>query len=227
MLSNNPSNRVVLPKRNRTQRGSAYTAEQAQALIQTFQGDPLHTLVLLATTYGLRRSEVCALTWDAVTLNPEGGGYLDIVRTAIVDSGKVIYADTTKTQASRRRLPLTASVAKHLTTIKTEQEHMQTAIGEAYHKGNFVCCWSDGSPIRPDYATRHFAKVLKQSGLPPLQFRNLRNTSATLLHLQGFDVKNIQGWLGHADSSTTASVYVHFGNENMENMATAMDDIFK
>ena len=227
MLSNNPSNRVVLPKRNRTQRGSVYTAEQAQALIQAFQGDPLHTLVLLAATYGLRRSEVCALTWDVVTLNSEGGGYLDIIRTAIVDSGKVLYADTTKTQTSRRRLPLTAFVAEHLKAIKAEQEQIQTAIGETYHKGNFVCCWSDGSPIRPDYATRHFAKVLKQSDLPPLQFRNLRDTAATLLHRQGFDVRSIQGWLGHADPSTTASIYVHFGNEDMTDMATAMDSIFK
>ena len=225
MLLYNPSDRVQLPKRNRSQRGSVYTKEQVQALIDAFQSDALYTLVLLTATYGLRRSEICALKWDSVTFYPDGGGHLQIVRTAVLDSGKVLYADTTKTKTSRRQLPLTDLVAEHLKTIKAEQEQTQAAIGAAYRNDGFVCCWPDGSPIRPDYATKHFAKVLKKSNLPPLQFRNLRNTSATLLHQQGFDVKSIQGWLGHADPSTTASIYVHFGEQDMNSMATAMNGI--
>ena len=226
MLPYNPSDRVQLPKRNRSQRGSVYTAEQVQALIDAFRDDALHTLVLLTATYGLRRSEICALKWDSVTFTPDGSGHLQIVRTAVLDSGKILYADTTKTKTSRRQLPLTQQVTEHLKALKAEQEQTQAAIGAAYRNDGFVCCWPDGSPIRPDYATKHFAKVLKKNNLPPLQFRNLRDTAATLLHRQGFDVRSIQGWLGHADPSTTASIYVHFGNEDMTDMATAMNNIF-
>ena len=33
--------------------------------------------------------------------------------------------------------------------------------------------------------------------------------AATLLHKKGVDAKSIQPFLGHADASTTANIYIH------------------
>lgn len=38
---------------------------------------------------------------------------------------------------------------------------------------------------------------------------DLRHSVATLLLQQGFSLKQIQEWLGHADIATTANVYAH------------------
>ena len=97
--------------------------------------------------------------------------------------------------------------------------------GESYKDNGFVCCWPDGSPLRPDYVTNHYKRILQKSDLRFVSMRNLRDTAATVLHNQGFDVKSIQGLLGHADVSTTANIYVHFDDRDLHGMVNAMDGI--
>ena len=216
----NPADRVTLPKKNRRQRGSTFTAEQVHRLFTLFQGDPIELAVYITATYGLRRSEICGLKWDAVDLEH---GYFTVQHTAIVDCGHVIYSDRTKTASSFRRLPLTQPLKERLTAALHKQEEQKAGLCSAYHDGNFVCCWPDGSPILPEYLSRHYREMLSKSDLPFIQFRNLRDTCATLLHQNGFDVKDIQGWLGHADPDTTARVYVHFQDANLSKMAQSME----
>ena len=72
-----------------------------------------------------------------------------------------------------------------------------------------MCCFEDGSPLRPDYISREFERVCRRAALPRIRFHDLRHSVATLLLQQGFSLKQIQDWLGHADISTTANVYAH------------------
>jgi integrase len=43
-----------------------YTADQMNALLDAIRDDPLYPLVRVTAVYGLRRSEVLGLKWDAV-----------------------------------------------------------------------------------------------------------------------------------------------------------------
>ena len=65
LLPDNPAERVTLPKVQQYI-GSYYNAEQAAALIEAIQGDPLEPVILMTLFYGLRRSEVLGLKWAAV-----------------------------------------------------------------------------------------------------------------------------------------------------------------
>ena len=56
-------------------------------MLKVFEGDALETVVWLATAYGLRRSEVCGLRWEAVDFEQ---GTIQICHTAVVNNGKVI-----------------------------------------------------------------------------------------------------------------------------------------
>ena len=51
-----------------------------------------------------------------------------------------------------------------------------------------------------------------------------RHSCASLLHASGYDLKDIQTWLGHSDIQTTGNIYTHLDTRRMDNMAQAMGD---
>lgn len=222
VIQSNPADRVQLPRRDRRQKGDVYTEEELWKLIDLFAGDQMHLFIQIAATYGMRRSEICGLKWDAIDLK---NGYLYVQATGVVDCGRVIYSSDTKSWSSRRKLPLTKTLSNALKMERLVQMKNKMMFGESYKDNGFVCCWPDGSPLRPDYVTNHYKRILQKSDLRFVSMRNLRDTAATVLHNQGFDVKSIQGLLGHADVSTTANIYVHFDDRDLHGMVNAMDGI--
>lgn len=52
-----------------------------------------------------------------------------------------------------------------------------------------------------------FRNLLKDAGLPPMHFHDLRYSAATILLAQGVNIKVIQDLLGHSD--ITLRVYGH------------------
>lgn len=207
IIDRNPADRVVLPKKQPKPKGTVYSAEQLRQLLDFFRSDVLETLIQLTATYGLRRSEVCGLRWEAVDFEQET---ITICHTAVSSKDGVIYADSTKTRSSCRTLPLTATMAQYLKDVRQQQEKNRAFLGEAYVDSGYVCVAADGTPLTPNAVSMHFRRMIKKSGLPYIRFHDLRHSVATLLHSVGRDIQDIQGWLGHSDISTTANIYSHF-----------------
>jgi integrase len=61
--------------------------------------------------------------------------------------------------------------------------------------------------------------------LPRLNFHGTRHTSATLLIAEGADIREVAGRLGHANTSTTGKVYLHFLKKADQAAAEKMDDL--
>ena len=167
---------------------------------------PAEAAFVLAATYGLRRSECAGLRWCAVDFRARS---MVINHTAVLSSGRVIYADSVKTKSSYRTLPLSDSLRRYLTDLRRRQNANRKKYGKAYCQSDYVCCREDGSPLRPDYISREFERVCRRACLPRIRFHDLRHSVATILLQQGFSLKQIQDWLGHSDISTTANVYAH------------------
>ena len=220
IIDRNPSDRVVLPKKQRRQSGTVYSAEELQELMEFFQGDVLETVIRLTATYGLRRSEVLGLRWDAVDFEK---GAISICHTAVSSKEGVIYADTTKTRSSCRTLPLTKTMKAYLQEVQAKQREEKEFLGAAYMDSGYVCVTPDGKPITPNAMSMHFRRMMAKSGLPPLRFHDLRHSVATLLHGAGRDIQDIQGWLGHSDISTTANIYSHFLYSAKRDMADSIE----
>lgn len=110
MITVNPSIMAELPPKRKYQGATTYTPEQLRELLNLFQRDPLETPVELTVTYGLRRSEVCGLRWDAVDFE---AGTVHVRHTAVMVKGKVVYSDNTKTATSNRVLPCVAAHSQY------------------------------------------------------------------------------------------------------------------
>lgn len=220
LIPSNPSAMTELPAKRKYRGATAYTPEQLKTLLGLFQGDPLETVVTLTVTYGFRRSEICGLRWEAIDFDK---GTIHICHTAVLDKGKVVYADETKTATSNRILPLTSTMSAYLKRVKAKQLENKVLFGAAYIDSGYVCVQPNGSPIRPDYASNHFRRKLAEAGLPVIRFHDLRHSAVYTLRQGGCDAKDIQVWLGHSDVSTTLNVYGHLLGGDMSRLGNVID----
>jgi len=221
MIENNPAKRVTLPKKVRSNKAKFLSPEQLQNLLTLFWGDSIEPVVYLAVHLGVRRSEACGLQWESIDFERRR---IIIRHTAVAQCGKVIFSENTKSESSRRVLAMSDAVASYLEHLKKVQEKNRELFGNAYHESDFVCTNADGTPINPDFVSHHFPRVLKKNDFPPIRFHDLRHSCASLLHASGYDLKDIQTWLGHSDIQTTGNIYTHLDTRRMDNMAQTMGD---
>ena len=66
-----------------------------------------------------------------------------------------------------------------------------------------------GTPLDPDNVSHYFKQILKDAGLRPQRFHDLRHACATLLLVQGVHARVVQDILGHSQVSTTLGIYSH------------------
>ena len=223
LIPYNPSDRVELPKKQKYQGAKAFSPEQLQEILALFQGDPIETVVQLAVSYGMRRSEICGLRWEAVDF---AAGTISVCHTAVKNEGEIIFSDHTKTATSRRRLPLMDSVRSYLLKVHRQQEEYKAMFGKEYVNSGYVCTKPDGTPFDPDFVTHHFQRIVKAHGLP-CRFHDLRHSAVNTLRKGGCDAKDIQSWLGHSDVSTTLNIYGHLMEGDMSRMGDVMDQILR
>ena len=121
----------------------------------------------------------------------------------------------------------TAGVRQYLSELRRYQKQMQRIYGKEYHSSDYICCRDDGTPLRPDYISQEFAKVCERAGLPHIRLHDLRHSAATLLLKEGFSLRQIQEWLGHADITTTANIYAHVQYSDKINMARRMGGLLE
>ena len=171
--------------------------------------------------YGLRRSEILGLKWDAVDYSRKT---LSIQHT-VVRVRTTEAKDSTKTVNSYRTLPLFPTAEQCLAKIKTEQGENRSFFGADYHDNDYIFTWEDGKPYDRNYITRLFCKATKAYGCPEITLHKLRHTCASLLINKGWDVKKLQYWLGHSDTSTTLNIYSHFNKERLNEIPDDLEQL--
>ena len=223
LVLRNPVSVVPLPKQEKREPvGKFMTAEEAERMLEAFDGHELQPLIYVTLYYGLRRSEVLGLKWDAVDFETDT---LKIQHT-VVKEKTIIAKDSTKSMTSRRVYPLLKEVKKLLLELREKQKKDRIDFGSAYTETDYIFVWSDGKPYRPDYLTRAFKKVLAQHGLPEMRFHDIRHSTASILYDNGWELKDIQQWLGHADIGTTGNIYTHLTRLRKENIGRDLENVF-
>lgn len=122
MIVSNPADKVQRPKVEQFI-GSFYNENELNTLFEKSKGDPLELIIFLTAFYGLRRSEIAGLKWNAI--NFENNSITikhTIVQVSIKGERQVLGKDRTKNKTSYRTLLLVPEVAEILKRFKQIQE---------------------------------------------------------------------------------------------------------
>ncbi len=82
-----------------------------------------------------------------------------------------------------------------------------------------------GRPLSHRNVLRDFTGLLKDAGIPHVEFHALRHTHATLLLLLGTNPKVVQERLGHSSVSVTMNIYSHFLPTMGKDAASRLDRV--
>lgn len=226
-IDRNPMEKVDRPKRNKFH-AAFYSKEEAMKMLECAREDPCYMPILLATFYGMRRSEAVGLQWSSVDFE---NNQIHIDHKAYEQNAggkvRVIISDEMKTESSRRTLPLIPYVREELLRHRAQQEEYRKAFRKSYSRDwkNCVCVNARGEIFRPEYVTTHFRKFLKQNHLRQIRFHDLRHSCASLLVGKGVSMKQVQLWLWHSTFSTTADIYAHLNSHALDESADCIEGL--
>lgn len=217
LIPSNPCQLVELPRKERYH-SSHYNDTQLKTLFDAIQGDPLEYLVQITAMFGLRRSEALGIKWDSIDFD---AGRLTIQHT-VTKVTKAVAKDKTKNASSYRSFPLDEAARRIFLQLKEDESRNRKLFGKEYQHNSYVFKWPDGHPFAPDYVTRHFNLLLKKNSLPHIRFHELRHSCASLLINQGFTLKDVQEYLGHADIQMTANIYGHLETVRKQTLTSSI-----
>lgn len=139
-------------------------------------------LIMFAALSGLRLGELAALRDQDVDLDAPA---VTVTRSGYRESPRL----KTKTRASVRRVPLTASAARIL-----REQLLARPPGSA-----FVFPAEDGGQWKKRSLERRFARAARRAGLEEAHFHDLRHTFVSLMAAAGVGPGEIAAFVGHDD----------------------------
>jgi len=224
LIPSSPADKVDRPRKNIFV-GSFYDTDELNRLFEVARGTKIELGVLLGAFYGLRRSEIIGLKWDAIDFKQNS---ITIKRTVVscnVDGKHIeVESEKTKNKSSMRTLPLVPEFRERLLTLWQEQEENRKLCGRSYTKKHedYIYVNELGERIKPGYITWFFPQLLERNELRRIRFHDLRHSCASLLLAAGVPMKQIQEWLGHSNISTTADIYAHLDFNSKVSSANAL-----
>jgi integrase len=159
-----------------------FTEEQMEKIVNA-SSDWLKPMILTAYYTGLREGELLGLKWEWIDLN-DG----------------IIYLPSTKTLKDP--------------TGKGQRVVMQKELIDLFEglpkRSEWVFCKGDGSPYGRWHIYPSFKKLLKTLGIDDKQYswKELRHTTASLMHRKGVPTLAIKDQLRHTNIKTTVDFYI-------------------
>ena len=163
------------------------------------------TALLILIYLGLRKGELCGLTWGNVDLNK---GIVHVSQQLKEKSGEGLILGKLKTKESKADLPLSPMLAEVLAEYRQWWNEHKAMYGDAW-RGDWECLFinDDGMPLNPSTINEWLDKLTERNGLPHVTVHSIRHLCATLLIRANADPKTVQTILRHANISTTLNIY--------------------
>lgn len=190
---------LATPPNNDSQPRKAMNAEQLKAFEgQLDLADEHDFAYWLAVTPGLRRGEVCGLSWGDVDW---GGRQLNVVHS--YDTRRNLKS--TKTAAGRRSLPLTDEALEALKAHRDAQARSNAGTGGR----DPIIVTETGTRVHPDMLMKWWRRDRAGLGAQDNCLHELRHSYLTALARAGVHPKVMQALAGHANCAITMDIYAH------------------
>ncbi|HYK87006.1 MAG TPA: tyrosine-type recombinase/integrase [Ktedonobacteraceae bacterium] len=199
------------------------SVEQARQLVKHVRGHRLEVLLTMAVVTGMRRGELLALRWSDIDFNRSRLLVLHSV-DFIAKHGYV--QGEPKTAAGKRVVSLPAFLVGMLKEHQARQLKERKAV-ENWQSLDLVFPNLSGGYMHPNHMGELFRKLVKEAGLPPIHFHDLRHSAASILLCMGVNIKVIQELLGHSDISITLRTYSHLLPSMQQEVVETWNDVFK
>ena len=179
------------------------TMEQIAVILQMVEGMPVELAVTIAVTLGLRQSEIAALKWadyDGKSL------YIHAAVVPCSDHSKLVRKETTKSEASTRRIDVDEVCKERLDRAERKSENI--------------------SPLTPRHVIKVFQRLCDQNGLPRFTMHALRHGNASMMLVNGIPDKYAMARLGQSSPNMIKNVYQHLYADKQKEYSQKMSDGF-
>jgi integrase len=229
-LGFNPAQAVELEEVRRPSLGE-WTGEDAVQFWTFLDGDVaagreperLRALYKQALATAMRRGELLGQEWDRdVDLDAR----MTFVTEQRVKTRAGVVVGPPKTKSGSRPIALDDMLSAVLAVHRDEQDRERAAAGDGWAETGLVYVNADGTPLNPDYATRHFKTLCRQAGVPVIRFHDLRHVSITLALLAGVLPKVVSARAGHSSTWFTQDRYVYVDHAVNRNAAEQIAAVF-
>ena len=99
-------------------------------------------------------------------------------------------------------------------------------LGPDWDDQGFVFANVFGGSTEPRALYGWYRQIVAEAGLPAIRFHDLRHTAASLMIQNGISAKTVSDRLGHADVAFTLRVYAHLYDDQREEAAFDLADLF-
>jgi integrase len=196
---------------------AVWTLPQLVSFLEGVKDDPFAGVWWLIALRGLRRGEATGLRRGDLD---KAARELAVRRQVVALPGTLYYGPPKSRAGSRavaldeeclarldRQLARQADDLQDHRYVAQARSDARTRVGVDCDDGQALFTYADGRPVRPEYLSQRFRRLIKQLGLPPIRLHDLRHGAATLALAAHTDLKVIQQMLGHSSIVTTADTY--------------------
>ena len=187
IIYRSPCTGIMLPKGQKKQ-VVIYDEKQIRQLLDAAAGTEMDLVIDMELCMGLRRGELLGLEWGDIDWDHN---QVKIIRNQVVVNGKSIVKEP-KTATSVRTLDVPLPLMKKLKKHKMQCLSNRLRLGPAYTVTDYIIVHPDGKPIYPEYLSQMLTKLQDKAGLPRCRFHDLRHLRASIMLLQGVNMKVAQ-----------------------------------
>ena len=225
LILRNPVKRVVTPKK-KAHEPEYLTAEEAKEILKNSKNTQMELPFALGLYTGMRRGEMCGLTWDCVDFQNN----LIRVRLNRLNVGGDIIIKQPKSESSERTLNMVPELKFALLSEFEKQQKNKKLLGNQYQDSSFVICHNDGEPVRPNYLSEMFQRWFKRKENKGLHFitpHELRHSFVALAIAAGIPLYEISQALGHQYIGITSKIYAHLLDKTHKNVTEGMAGLLR
>jgi integrase len=198
----------------------AYDETEAARFLEAAAGDGHEAVFGLALLAGLRRGEICALTWTDVDLER---GVLHVRAGAKWIDGAVV-SGSPKTVSSIREIPIAPALARILRRRWEATRELRLIDESGERAPLYLFCNRRGGPLGPvtaDDVLRRFYD--RHPELPRRVLHELRHTFSTLLLRRRVPLSEVQRLMGHSSMTVTLG-YSHVDSASLAAAIAVLDE---